>query len=243
MKKTIRDIRNMVVGGIVGIALTASTAVAFAGTENIQALFNRDLKFVVNGESVKSSAPALMANNSTYLQLRDVANMLDYDVKYDGKKKTVTLTDKEDQPATTNSNTSTTTNTTSQSNDLSTNNYAPRQLPITLDRGDGDISVTLNSITQDDEYVYFNFKIDNPTGRKFQIMGENSAINYGLPTKKMVGFGTTGVFYDTTELEHQAKYKKDFFNKDVENVRLNFRVNYYAKDWYVFNVDTKGLFQ
>ncbi|WP_433708688.1 stalk domain-containing protein [Paenibacillus illinoisensis] len=246
MKKTLRDIRNIATGVIAGIALTATTAVSFAGTDSISALFNRDLKFVVNGETVKSGSPAITANNSTYLQLRDVANMLDYKVGYDGKTKTITLTDQEGTGSTTSSNTannstSTTTSTKPANDDLTTNDYDYRKLPITLDRGNGDISFTLNSITHDDEKVYFNFSLSNPTGRKFQIMGETSASNMGLPDKKLFGAKTTGQLNDK-EYEYQIAYNKSFFSKDTKNARINLKVNYYSLDMYSFKVDTTGMF-
>lgn len=258
MKKKLRDFRNVVAGVVIGVALTATTAVSFAGTDNVKALFNRDIKFVVDGQSVKSSSPALMANNSTYLQLRDVANMFDYNVNYDGKTKTVTLTDKGDQVTTapttdkekdvsnTGNTGSTTAPTPSNSDDLSTNKYAPQKLPITLTRGDGSISVTLNSITKDDENVYFNFNISNPKGQRFQVMGENSIMNEGLPNRKLFGVPTSSVFNNETDMEYQIKYKKEAFNKDVQNVALSFWLNYYAigsKNWYTFKVDTTGLFE
>lgn len=248
--KTLRDIRNIATGVIVGVALTATTAVSFAGTDSISALFNRDLKFVVNGETVKSGSPAITANNSTYLQLRDVANMLDFKVGYDGKSKTITLTDQESAGSTTSSNTtnnststkpSTTTSTKPANDDLTKNNYDHRKLPITLDRGDGDISMTLNSITHDDEKVYFNFTLSNPTGRKFQVMGQTSASDEGLPTQKIFGAKTTGQLNDK-EYEYQIAYNKSFFSKDTKNARINLKVNYYSLDLYSFKVDTTGMF-
>lgn len=76
-------------GIAIGVGITATTSV-FA-SDAINAIFNKNIKYVVNGETLSASAPALMANNSTYLKVRDVANLLDYKVGWDQKTSTITL--------------------------------------------------------------------------------------------------------------------------------------------------------
>lgn len=76
--------KKVLIGFVLGISMTLTTHV-FA---DLDAKIT-NLIFKVNGETKQVDSPVLNVNGSTYLPLRDVANILGYSVEYNANTKTV----------------------------------------------------------------------------------------------------------------------------------------------------------
>jgi hypothetical protein len=82
--------KKIILGIIVGIVVTMSTNVLAAS--DLLAKY-ASLKFIIDGESKTLSNQPVLINGSTYLPLREIGTLLDYKVDYNGKSKTITLTE------------------------------------------------------------------------------------------------------------------------------------------------------
>lgn len=71
-----------------GVIATASAAWASTGSQNIQVIY-RNIKLVVNGVPVQTSAEPFIYNGTTYLPVRAVSEALGQDVSWDGETSTV----------------------------------------------------------------------------------------------------------------------------------------------------------
>ena len=78
-----RTIFALVIGMLIG-----SAATAFAASDTVTATIAK-LRFVVNGEERDVQTEQLVVYGTTYLPVREVANMLGYDVVYRSDSKTV----------------------------------------------------------------------------------------------------------------------------------------------------------
>lgn len=88
-----KSIRMFVTGLIVG-ALLATAGSALAASETVQATVAK-FRFLVNGEERELRTDPLVVKGTTYLPVREVANMLGYDVTYRADRKTIELWDQE----------------------------------------------------------------------------------------------------------------------------------------------------
>lgn len=79
--------RKMIAGLVLGM-LIGSAAAAFAASDTVTATIAK-LRFVVNGEERDVQTEQLVVMGTTYLPVREVANMLGYDVVYRSDSKTV----------------------------------------------------------------------------------------------------------------------------------------------------------
>lgn len=80
--------KKFISGLIVGVVLSASFMFSFANVDEIKAVFS-NFNFLVNGESAKLESQPLVYNGASYLPVREIANMLGYDVTYKTETKTV----------------------------------------------------------------------------------------------------------------------------------------------------------
>lgn len=83
MKKT----KYLICGLIIGLLLTTGV---FASNEQIQARF-AEFKLSVNGEQQTLNTKPLIHNGTSYLPVREVADLLGYDVDFDDETKTIIL--------------------------------------------------------------------------------------------------------------------------------------------------------
>ncbi|KKC49540.1 hypothetical protein VE23_24900 [Paenibacillus sp. D9] len=72
---------TLLIGILIGAGLTFSTG-AFAATKETVTAFFTDLNISVNGKAAELQARPLSYNGTTYLPVRDVANLTGYDVTY-----------------------------------------------------------------------------------------------------------------------------------------------------------------
>lgn len=82
--------KKFVSGLIVGLLLTTTV---FASSEQIQAVFS-DFNFKVNGQVQKVETKPLVYKGTSYLPVRELATLLDYDVDYDTNTRTIELSSK-----------------------------------------------------------------------------------------------------------------------------------------------------
>jgi len=82
-----KSIRMFVAGLIVG-ALLATAGSALAASETVQATVAK-FRFLVNGEERELRTDPIVVKGTTYLPVREVANMLGYDVTYRADSKTI----------------------------------------------------------------------------------------------------------------------------------------------------------
>ena len=82
-----KSVRMFAVGLIVG-AMLATTGSVLAASETVQATIAK-LRFIVNGEERDVQTEQLVVMGTTYLPVREVANMLGYDVTYRADSKTI----------------------------------------------------------------------------------------------------------------------------------------------------------
>jgi hypothetical protein len=87
-----KNIKGFVVGVVVGATLMSATSV-LAKNETVNAIFY-DMKLIVNGEKVQLSEKPIVRDGVSYLPVRNVGNMLGYDVKWDAQSATATLTER-----------------------------------------------------------------------------------------------------------------------------------------------------
>ena len=78
-----RTIFALVIGMLIG-----SAATAFAASDTVTATIAK-LRFVVNGEERELRTDPIVVKGTTYLPVREVANMLGYDVIYRSDSKTI----------------------------------------------------------------------------------------------------------------------------------------------------------
>jgi len=79
--------RKMIAGLVLGM-LIGSAATAVAASDTVTATIAK-LRFVVNGEERDVQTEQLVVMGTTYLPVREVANMLGYDVTYRADSKTI----------------------------------------------------------------------------------------------------------------------------------------------------------
>jgi hypothetical protein len=75
--------------------MIGSATLAAAAPSTIQAVIS-NFKIVVNNEQAKLNNSPIVSDGVTYLPVREVAGLLDADVKYDGKNKQISLNSKGD---------------------------------------------------------------------------------------------------------------------------------------------------
>ncbi len=76
------------------VGATSITAMAKVMEQEITVSYN-DIKVTVNGEKITTNSEPFIYKGTTYLPVRDVAEAVGKDVKWDNNTKTVALTDKE----------------------------------------------------------------------------------------------------------------------------------------------------
>jgi Copper amine oxidase N-terminal domain. len=79
--------KRLILGLVIGM-LIGSAATAFAASDTVTATIAK-LRFVVNGEERDVQTEQLVVMGTTYLPVREVANMLGYDVTYRADSKTI----------------------------------------------------------------------------------------------------------------------------------------------------------
>jgi len=81
--------KRLILGLVVGL-LIGSAATAFAATDTVTATVAK-FRFIVNGEERDVKTEQLVVMGTTYLPVREVANMLGYDVTYRADSQTIEL--------------------------------------------------------------------------------------------------------------------------------------------------------
>jgi len=79
--------KRLILGLVIGM-LIGSAATAVAASDTVTATITK-LRFIVNGEERDVQTEQLVVMGTTYLPVREVANMLGYDVTYRADSKTV----------------------------------------------------------------------------------------------------------------------------------------------------------
>ena len=79
--------KRLILGLVIGM-LIGSAATAFAASDTVTATITK-LRYIVNGEERDVQTEQLVVMGTTYLPVREVANMLGYDVVYRSDSKTV----------------------------------------------------------------------------------------------------------------------------------------------------------
>lgn len=88
-------IKYLVVGFIIGVLATISiTAGASTVYEKFTAIARPDYQLVVDGQKVTLNNPPKTIDGVTHLPVREVANILDKNVNFNGTNGTITLTSK-----------------------------------------------------------------------------------------------------------------------------------------------------
>ncbi|MNO28117.1 hypothetical protein D3C76_180030 [compost metagenome] len=90
MKRFVRTFATLVIGMALG---TATIAAAAPGT--VEAVITK-FKIVVNGQEAQLQNSPLVVNGTTYLPVREVASILNADLKYNGTSKSIELSTKGD---------------------------------------------------------------------------------------------------------------------------------------------------
>lgn len=80
--------KKFIVGVIFGVIISSSIS-AFANSDLIAKIANFNI--LVNGEKVAIKSSVVTIDGSTYLPMRELANILDYDVSYEAVSKTIKL--------------------------------------------------------------------------------------------------------------------------------------------------------
>lgn len=94
MKRFVRTFATLVIGMALG---TATIAAAAPGT--VEAVITK-FKIVVNGQEAQLQNSPLVVNGTTYLPVREVASLLNADLKYNGTSKSIELSTKGDDVVT-----------------------------------------------------------------------------------------------------------------------------------------------
>lgn len=87
MKKLIKNSKSFIMGLIVGLILTSA---AFASSEYIQAKFT-DFNLIINGKQQVLQTKPLVYNGTSYLPVREISNLLGYNVTYKSDTMTIIL--------------------------------------------------------------------------------------------------------------------------------------------------------
>lgn len=82
--------KKMIIGLVAGL-LIGSVGTVAASSPTVQAVFQ---KFVLDVEGQTHNIEPLVYQGTTYLPVREVSGLLNYDVKYDGKTRTIQLNEK-----------------------------------------------------------------------------------------------------------------------------------------------------
>lgn len=85
-----RTIIALVLGMLIGSSATALAA----NTETVQAVF-AEFKIMINGQEKQLQTTPLVVEGTSYLPVREVANLLGAKVGYDDASRTITLNNKE----------------------------------------------------------------------------------------------------------------------------------------------------
>jgi hypothetical protein len=86
----LKQTRALIVGIVIGAGLMFSTGAFAATVEQVKAIFF-DYNIYVNGEKAELQARPLVYNGTTYLPVREVANLVGYDVTYESESATISL--------------------------------------------------------------------------------------------------------------------------------------------------------
>lgn len=84
-------------GVLVGALLTISGTALAANAEKIEAYFRPDFQVSVNGQVQELKNAPVTVNGSMYLPLRELGNVLGYDVNWNDQTKTAELTERSNE--------------------------------------------------------------------------------------------------------------------------------------------------
>lgn len=87
MKNIMKKSKSFIMGLIVGLMLTSAV---FASSEYIQAKFT-DFNLIINGKQKVLQTKPLVYNGTSYLPVREISNLLGYDVTYKSDTRTIIL--------------------------------------------------------------------------------------------------------------------------------------------------------
>ncbi|MDP4095484.1 copper amine oxidase N-terminal domain-containing protein [Paenibacillus sp. P96] len=95
----------MVIGLVTGMLIGSATVTAAATTPTVQATLSK-FSFSVDGESKNLKSDPLVYKGTTYLPVREVAEITGYDLTFDSKAKSIELESKSEGDVTVSDNTS-----------------------------------------------------------------------------------------------------------------------------------------
>jgi len=81
--------KKFIAGLIIGLMLTST--VSFAANQDISAVLT-NFNFVVNGQAKTISTQPIAYNGTSYLPVRELSNLLGYEVTYNESSRTISLT-------------------------------------------------------------------------------------------------------------------------------------------------------
>lgn len=81
--------KKFIAGLVIGLMFTST--VSFAANQDISAVLT-DFNFIVNGQAKALSTRPIVYNGTSYLPVREISNLLGYDVSYSDETRTITLT-------------------------------------------------------------------------------------------------------------------------------------------------------
>lgn len=243
--------KGLISGIIVGVAI-ATTTTAFASGA-INAMFSNDFKFKVNGQSMKAPS-VVVVDNSTYLGVRSLSEMLGYKVTYDNATQTISLNNDGKEPSVaTDKTASNITANTGEKKEESVGEY--KKLPVTLTIGD--YSMTVNSIKKleykndNDVKTMVNVTVTNNTKYPTKLFtGFSSMANWGLKDEYSLGVPMQSDVYKwyssfsektkTIDVPYRAEIKEG-----TKNIRLLLSVDGLRHEtdegWFIFSIDATDL--
>ena len=147
MKKFINNQKSLIMGIIIGLLITSFS---FASSDQIQAVFT-NFNLTINGQNVPLQTKPIVYNGTSYLPVREISNILGYDVDFNSNTQTIILDNqggivKEEPPKeTTPINNSGNTNNASEW--LRLTNIVDNYSGASFSRGDADIELKNNNYT------------------------------------------------------------------------------------------------
>jgi hypothetical protein len=224
---------SFILGTFFGVTLSIGSVTFAANTDLLAKVTN--LKIVVNGQEKSLSEKPVVINNKTYLPVRDIGNVTGYNVDY--KSGVVSLDN-------TNSS-STLSNDNNSSTDISNNNSIKefKKLPITVTNGN--ISVTVNSVSLGEYSTDFNVTVINNSSEDIQVRYDFNGLgaNWNVEGKKYQVFGTIA---EKNEFSSPVKagttvtgtIRKSKVDEGTENLLFHLMIN---GKGFSFYIDTKGI--
>lgn len=184
--------KKMVIGLVAGMLIGSATVAAAATTQTVQATLAK-FAITVDGEAQQLKSDPLVYKGTTYLPVREVANITGYDLQFDNKAKKIELQSKSEGVSSLSQSTSPTTTSSVTDEWIGLREFALSQGNVKL-TSEADYSILIkdgNEILRFDQKSYqaqnTPFNGTTPEGKTVRVVNRDSMTMFNMNDLKSAG--------------------------------------------------------